>query len=53
MLVFALMGTVYGSWEELPAYALVLIPLCVRAGYDVLTASRCFLSALPSATWPA
>lgn len=37
MLVFALMGTVYGSWEELPAYALVLIPLCVRAGYDVLT----------------
>lgn len=37
MLVFALMGTVYGSWEELPAYALVLIPLCVTAGYDVLT----------------
>lgn len=37
MLVFALMGTVYGSWEELPAYALVLIPLCVTAGYDVMT----------------
>lgn len=37
LLVFALMGTVYGSWEELPPYALVLIPLCVTAGYDVLT----------------
>lgn len=37
MLVFALMGTVYGSWEELPAYALVVIPLFVKAGYDVLT----------------
>lgn len=37
MLVFALMGTVYGSWEELPAYALVIIPLFVKAGYDVMT----------------
>lgn len=37
MLLFALMGTVYGAWEEFPAYALVIIPLCVRAGYDVLT----------------
>ena len=37
LLVFALMGTVYGSWEELPPYALVLIPLFVTAGYDVLT----------------
>ncbi len=37
ILVFALMGTVYGSWEELPAYALVLIPLCITMGYDVLT----------------
>ncbi|MDL2248577.1 hypothetical protein LJB89_02660 [Tyzzerella sp. OttesenSCG-928-J15] len=37
ILVFALMGTVYGAWEELPAYSLVLIPLCVKAGYDVLT----------------
>lgn len=26
-----------GSWEELPPYALVLIPLFVTAGYDVLT----------------
>lgn len=37
MLVFALMGAVYGAWEELPAYGLVLIPLCVKAGYDVMT----------------
>ena len=37
MLTFALMGTVYGSWEELPAYALVIVPLFVTAGYDVIT----------------
>ncbi len=37
MLLFALMGTIYGAWEEFPAYALVLIPLCVKAGYDVMT----------------
>ena len=37
MFTFALMGTVYGSCEELPAYALVLIPLCIAAGYDVVT----------------
>lgn len=37
MFVFALMGTVYGACEELPAYALVLIPLCIAAGYDVVT----------------
>lgn len=37
MLMFALMSTVYGAWEEFPAYALVLIPLCIKAGYDVLT----------------
>lgn len=38
MLFFALTGTVYGSCEELPAYAMVIIPLCVAAGYDVMTA---------------
>ena len=32
MFVFALMGTVYGAWEELPAYAIVIIPLFVSAG---------------------
>lgn len=36
MLVFGMMGTVYGSWEELPAYALIIIPLFVTAGYDVM-----------------
>ncbi len=37
MFVFALMGTVYGAWEELPAYAIVIIPLFVSAGYDAVT----------------
>ncbi|MGN0659280.1 MAG: hypothetical protein ACI4LA_06700 [Emergencia sp.] len=37
MFVFALMGTVYGAWEELPAYAIIIIPLFVSAGYDVIT----------------
>ena len=37
MFVFALMGTVYGACEELPAYAIVIIPLFVAAGYDVIT----------------
>ncbi|MGN0658620.1 MAG: hypothetical protein ACI4LA_03340 [Emergencia sp.] len=37
MLVFALMGAVYGAWEELPAYAIAVIPLFVTAGYDVMT----------------
>jgi len=34
---FALMGTVYGLWEELPAYAIVIIPMFIAAGYDVMT----------------
>jgi uncharacterized ion transporter superfamily protein YfcC len=37
MLMFGLMGTVYGTWEEIPAYALVIVPLFVTAGYDVMT----------------
>lgn len=37
IIVFALMGTVYGAWEELPAYALIMVPLFVSAGYDVVT----------------
>lgn len=37
MLVFGLMGTVYGSWEDLPPYCIVIIPLFVKAGYDVMT----------------
>lgn len=34
---FAITGAVYGAWEELPAYAFVIIPLCVTAGYDAMT----------------
>ena len=37
MTVYALMGTVYGAWEEMPAYAIIMITLFVTAGYDVLT----------------
>ncbi len=38
MLAFAAMGTIAGLWEELTVYALVIIPLVVMAGYDVMTA---------------
>lgn len=37
MIVYGLMGTVYGAWEELPAYAIIMVPLFVTAGYDVVT----------------
>lgn len=37
MFFFAITGAVYGAWEELPAYAFVIIPLCVTAGYDAMT----------------
>lgn len=37
MIVFALMGTIYGAWEELPAYAIVIVPLFISAGYDAIT----------------
>ena len=45
MIVFALMGTIYGSWEELPAFAIVIIPLFIRAGYDALTGIQVILKA--------
>ncbi len=38
MLAFSAMGTISGLWEELTVYALVIIPLIVMAGYDVMTA---------------
>ncbi len=38
MLAFSAMGTIAGLWEELTVYALVIIPLVVMAGYDVMTA---------------
>lgn len=37
IVVFALMGTVYGAWEELPAYAIIIVPMFLAAGYDALT----------------
>ena len=37
MFAFALMGTVFGLWEELPAYAVVVIPMVLAAGYDAFT----------------
>jgi len=38
MLIFGLMGTIFGTWEEIPVYAIAVIPLVVMAGYDVMTA---------------
>jgi uncharacterized ion transporter superfamily protein YfcC len=37
MFVFAIFGTVFGFWEEIPAFSIVIIPLFVLAGYDVIT----------------
>ncbi len=37
LLVMALMGTVFGFWEEILAFALVVVPMFVLAGYDVMT----------------
>jgi uncharacterized ion transporter superfamily protein YfcC len=31
-LVFALMGTIFGTWEEIPVYAIAVIPLIVMPG---------------------
>jgi len=35
-LVFALMGTVFGFWEEILVFSLIVIPMFVLAGYDVM-----------------
>ena len=35
-LMCALMGTVFGFWEEILAFSLVIIPMFVLAGYDVM-----------------
>lgn len=37
MFVFAIFGSVFGFWEEIPAFSIVIIPLFVMAGYDVVT----------------
>lgn len=52
MLVFALMGAVSGVWEELPAYGLVVIPLCVKAGYDVIDFTTAILGSLKMSNMP-
>ncbi|MCL1787857.1 MAG: hypothetical protein FWG38_07695 [Defluviitaleaceae bacterium] len=36
VLVCALMGTVFGFWEEIVAFSLVVVPMFVFAGYDVM-----------------
>lgn len=33
---FALLGTSFGFWEEITAFAVVVIPMFVLAGYDVM-----------------
>ena len=35
-LMSALMGTVFGFWEEILAFSLVVIPMFILAGYDVM-----------------
>ena len=35
-LVFALMGTAFGFWEEILVFSLIVIPMFVLAGYDVM-----------------
>lgn len=37
MFVFAVFGTVFGLWEEIPAFSIVIVPLFVLAGYDIMT----------------
>lgn len=37
MFVFAVFGSVFGFWEEIPAFSIVIVPLFVLAGYDVMT----------------
>jgi len=37
LLVCALMGTVFGFWEEILAFSLIVVPMFVLAGYDVMT----------------
>lgn len=35
--VFAVFGSVFGFWEEIPAFSIVIVPLFILAGYDVMT----------------
>ncbi|MCH3949519.1 MAG: YfcC family protein [Acidaminococcus sp.] len=35
--VSSVFGSVYGLWEEIPAFSMMVVPLFIRAGYDVIT----------------
>lgn len=37
MFIFGLLGAVFGFWEEIPPFVVVIVPLFVLAGYDVMT----------------
>ena len=37
MFVFAVLGTSFGFWEEITAFSVVVVPMFVFAGYDVMT----------------
>lgn len=37
LFVFSVMGTVFGFWEEITAFSLVVIPMFIMAGYDIMT----------------
>ncbi len=37
MLVSSILGTVFGFWEEIVAFSIIVVPLFVYAGYDVMT----------------
>ncbi|MGL4561587.1 MAG: YfcC family protein [Brevinema sp.] len=37
MFAFAVFGSVFGFWEEIPAFAIVIVPLFIIAGYDAMT----------------
>ncbi|MGL4676774.1 MAG: YfcC family protein [Brevinema sp.] len=37
MFAFAIFGTVFGFWEEIPAFAVVIVPLFILAEYDAMT----------------
>lgn len=37
MFFIAILGTVYGLWEELAAFSIIIVPMFVKAGYDRMT----------------
>ena len=51
MFVSALFGAVYGLWEEIPAYSMVVVPFLYLPGMTSLLGSVSFLSGLRRAIW--